>query len=60
MRTDAIVVLPPRLCHGSCLVVRQEPMLIQALITNLPLNDSITALSVAFLAFARLRTSGSK
>ena len=30
VRTDAIVVLPPRFCHGSCFVERQEPVLVQA------------------------------
>ena len=34
MRTDAIVVLPPRFCHGSGLVERLEPMLVQALIVK--------------------------
>jgi hypothetical protein len=34
MWTDAIVVLPPRFCHGSGFVEPQEPMLVQALITK--------------------------
>jgi hypothetical protein len=34
MWTDAIVVLPPRFCHGSGFVEPQEAMLVQALITK--------------------------
>ena len=34
MRTHPIVILPPSLRQASCLVQRQEPVLVQALVTK--------------------------
>ncbi len=45
-----IVVLPPRFCHGSGLVERQEPMLVQALVGK----PAVEALHVTVLPRARL------
>lgn len=33
-RPDSFVIFPPRFCHGSSFVERQEPMPVQALVTE--------------------------
>jgi hypothetical protein len=34
MRMYAIVIVSPSFCHGPCLVERQEPVLVQALVAK--------------------------